>query len=85
MSFTDSGWNVPPLTWGMGMRRVVEVGWMSESNFGGVKVLASTLLGPPGEPACTVEGEWERGGERGREGEGRGRVVKRPVLQDDQS
>ena len=32
---------------------------MRESNFGGVKVLARTLFGPPGDAMCT--------GERGRE------------------
>ena len=46
---------------------------MSESSFGGVKVLASTLLGPPGDPACTVgEGEGEGEGERERGVGGRG-------------
>ena len=49
-------WN-DPLTWGMGMRRVA-AGWIRESSFGGVNVLAaSTLFGPPGEDAtCTVSG-----------------------------
>ena len=37
---------------------------MRESNFGGVKVFAKTLLGPPGDATCTRERE--RGG-RGKE------------------
>ena len=40
---------------------------MRESNFGGVKVFARTLLGPPGDATCTRErergGEGERGGQ----------------------